>query len=58
MLPTALRLAASWSWTVANCALPIVPLLDLSWIETVAFVFGTIPVSDRFDFSRAGYSAL
>jgi hypothetical protein len=35
-----------------------VPLLDLSWIETVAFVFGTIPVSDRFDFSRAGYSAL
>jgi hypothetical protein len=27
VLPTALRLAASWSWTVANCALPVVPLL-------------------------------
>jgi len=27
VLLTALRLAASWNWTVANCALPIVPLL-------------------------------
>jgi hypothetical protein len=58
VLPTALRLAVSWSWTVANFALPVMPLLVpfVDWNRSICFRDGSGFRSVRF--LACGYSAL